>query len=130
MRSRLLGHFQNFLHREVTLLGGWRPDVVGFICLQNNTKQKQLQTAKTEKQRTTNETELSSISPWPHAWSVCLHHCTQPQSGRPSSWPCASHGTRSLLDWQSAPSLSVPPLHETQQILYRVFFTKMTTKRS
>ena len=25
-------------------------------------------------------------SPWRHAWSVCLHHCTQLQSGYPSSY--------------------------------------------
>lgn len=36
MWSGLLGHLQNFLHGEVTLLGGWRTDVVGFIRLQHN----------------------------------------------------------------------------------------------
>lgn len=72
------------------------------------------------------------ISPWPRAWSLCLRHCTQPQSGRPSSWPCASHDTQSLLDWQSAPSLSFPPLQKDTDTLtmnngLQFYFTAVNT---
>lgn len=67
------------------------------------------------------KTEVSSVLPWPHAWSVCPHHYTQPQIGCPSSWPCASRGMQSLRDWQSAPSLSFPPLETTQQAFLALY---------
>lgn len=38
VRSRFLGHFQNFLHVEITLLGGRRPNVVGFIGLEKQSE--------------------------------------------------------------------------------------------
>lgn len=54
MGSRLLGYFQNFLHREVALLRGWRADVIGFICLRKEKKKK-----KSKNTLASNPTSLS-----------------------------------------------------------------------
>lgn len=79
-----LGDIQDLVHAQVTLLRCCWPDVIRLIRLPLQT---QLYNSIT---RLWSEYEDACIhhgflSPWPHAWSVCLRRCTPQPSERPSS---------------------------------------------